>query len=172
MLVLWDSVEATEEEEIPVGSMIPMVNPARIRRRISGRLERPRLTVFRSLRHFYAQLVDDEGGVTLASASTLGSKEKKTGSNIEAAKEIGAALVQAAQAFLGRHENKEAPNDVAKCLGWVRTKFVTPVTEKYSSFGARDTEPNYHTAHFLIDVAKMDVDGDTDSYRPEWGNWM
>ncbi len=62
---------------------------ARIRRRISGRLERPRLAVFRSLRHFYAQLVDDEGGVTLASASTLGSKEKKTGSNIEGAKEVG-----------------------------------------------------------------------------------
>ncbi len=54
--------------------------------------------VFRSLRHFYAQLVDDEGGVTLASASTLGSKEKKkAGSNIEAAKEVGKRIAAEAK---------------------------------------------------------------------------
>jgi len=70
---------------------------ARIRRKISGRLERPRLMVFRSLKHFYAQLVDDEGGVTLASASTLGGKEKKTGSNVEAAKEVGKRIAAAAK---------------------------------------------------------------------------
>ena len=69
----------------------------RIRRKISGRLERPRLTVFRSLRHFYAQLVDDEGGVTLAAASTLGGKEKIPGSNIEAAKEVGKRIADEAK---------------------------------------------------------------------------
>ncbi len=53
--------------------------------------------VFRSLRHFYAQLVDDEGGGTLASASTLGSKEKKNGSNIEAAKEVGKKIAAEAK---------------------------------------------------------------------------
>ena len=70
---------------------------ARIRRKISGRVERPRLVVFRSLRHFYAQLVDDEGGVTLASTSTFGSKGKKTGSNVEAAKQVGKRIAAEAK---------------------------------------------------------------------------
>ncbi len=70
---------------------------ARVRRKISGRAERPRLAVFRSLKHFYAQLVDDERGVTLASASTLGGKGKKTGSNIEAAQEAGKKIAEAAR---------------------------------------------------------------------------
>ncbi len=70
---------------------------ARIRRKISGRVERPRLVVFRSLRHFYAQLVDDDGGVTLASASTFGSNGKKTGSNIDAAKQVGKKIAAEAK---------------------------------------------------------------------------
>lgn len=48
----------------------------RIRRRLRGVAERPRLTVFRSLRHTYAQIVDDSAGVTLASASTLDQEVK------------------------------------------------------------------------------------------------
>lgn len=43
----------------------------RVRKKISGSAERPRLAVFRSNRHFYAQLIDDSAGVTIASASTL-----------------------------------------------------------------------------------------------------
>ena len=43
----------------------------RIRKKVSGTLERPRLTVFRTARHIYAQVIDDERGCTLAHASTL-----------------------------------------------------------------------------------------------------
>jgi large subunit ribosomal protein L18 len=70
---------------------------ARIRAKLSGTGERPRLSVFRSLNHIYAQVIDDQQGVTLASASTLALK-MKTGGNIAAAKEIGKAVAEAATA--------------------------------------------------------------------------
>jgi large subunit ribosomal protein L18 len=60
----------------------------RIRRKLSGTGERPRLNVYRSLNHIYAQVIDDQKGETLASASTLALKVK-TGGNIAAAKEVG-----------------------------------------------------------------------------------
>ena len=69
----------------------------RIRKTIYGTRERPRLCVFRSLQHTYAQLVDDERGGTLASASTLEGKRVKPGSNIEAAKKVGQLIAQKAQ---------------------------------------------------------------------------
>ena len=58
---------------------------ARIRERMSGTAQRPRLNVYRSLNHLYTQLIDDAAGTTLASASTLAAK-LKTGGNIGAAK--------------------------------------------------------------------------------------
>ena len=63
----------------------------RLRKRISGSPERPRLAVFRSLKHIYAQIIDDASGQTLASAS---SREKgfSGGGNVEAAKSVGDAL--------------------------------------------------------------------------------
>jgi large subunit ribosomal protein L18 len=60
----------------------------RIREKVHGTAERPRLNVYRSLNHIYAQIIDDTKGHTLVSASTLASKQK-TGGNIAAAKEIG-----------------------------------------------------------------------------------
>jgi len=60
----------------------------RIRRRMQGTAERPRLNVYRSLNHIYAQIIDDADGRTLVSASTLAGKEK-TGGNVAAAKEVG-----------------------------------------------------------------------------------
>lgn len=73
----------------------------RARRRIFGTAERPRLAVYRSLNHFYAQVIDDATGRTLASASTL-SKDVRGQSpkcgNIGAAKIVGAALAAAAKA--------------------------------------------------------------------------
>jgi large subunit ribosomal protein L18 len=69
----------------------------RIRKNIRGTGERPRLCVFRSLKHTYAQLVDDEKGSTLVSASTLEGKKVKPGSNIEAAKQVGQLIAQKAQ---------------------------------------------------------------------------
>lgn len=60
----------------------------RIRRRMQGTAERPRLNVYRSLNHIYAQIIDDTDGRTLVSASTLAGKQK-TGGNVAAAKEVG-----------------------------------------------------------------------------------
>ncbi len=70
---------------------------ARIREKLSGTGERPRLNVYRSLNHIYAQVIDDQKGETLVSASTLQMK-LKTGGNVAAAKEIGKAVAERAVA--------------------------------------------------------------------------
>ena len=67
----------------------------RIRRKLAGTGERPRLNVYRSLSHIYAQVIDDQKGETLVSASTL-SLKVKTGGNVAAAKEIGKAVAELA----------------------------------------------------------------------------
>lgn len=69
----------------------------RIRRRVRGDAERPRLAIFRSLNHIYAQVIDDERAVTLASASTV-EKELRgsTGGNVEAAQRVGRAIAERA----------------------------------------------------------------------------
>jgi large subunit ribosomal protein L18 len=69
---------------------------ARIRQKLSGTAERPRLNVYRSLNHIYAQVIDDQKGQTLASASTLTLK-LKTGGNLAAAKEIGKSIAEKAK---------------------------------------------------------------------------
>lgn len=69
---------------------------ARIRKKISGTAERPRLSVFRSARHIYAQVIDDVGGVTLAAASTLSGDLKGglEGDKKDAAKQVGALIAK------------------------------------------------------------------------------
>jgi large subunit ribosomal protein L18 len=72
---------------------------ARYKLRQAGKL-RPRLTVFRSSRHIYAQIIDDAAGCTLAAASTLDEAVKtalKTGADSEAAKAVGAAIAERAK---------------------------------------------------------------------------
>jgi len=72
----------------------------RVRRAISGTAERPRLSVFRSNLHIYAQLIDDVRGVTLAAASTLSAqcKAKTTGADRkEAAKIVGKTIAELAK---------------------------------------------------------------------------
>jgi large subunit ribosomal protein L18 len=68
----------------------------RVRRRIAGTAERPRLAVFRSLTHMYAQLIDDRAGRTLAAASTL--EEKASGAKTQRARAVGARLAERAGA--------------------------------------------------------------------------
>ena len=86
----------------------------RVRKRVLGTAERPRLSVFRSSKHIYAQMIDDLNGVTVAAATTLkkggpaganipaaaGSRHKgaKAGCNIAAAKTVGQQLADAAKA--------------------------------------------------------------------------
>jgi len=69
----------------------------RIRRKVNGTTERPRLAIYRSLNHIYAQVIDDQQGVTLASASTT-EKDLRgaTGGNIEAARRVGTEIAQRA----------------------------------------------------------------------------
>src|SRR3712207_877955 len=69
----------------------------RIRRRVRGNAERPRLAIFRSVNHIYAQVIDDERAVTIASASTVEKDLKgSTGGNIEAAQRVGRAIAERA----------------------------------------------------------------------------
>ena len=69
----------------------------RIRRKLSGTTERPRLAVFRSVAHIYAQVIDDSKGQTLVSASSVEKAVKTNGGNVAAAKAIGKAIAQRAK---------------------------------------------------------------------------
>jgi large subunit ribosomal protein L18 len=70
----------------------------RLRKRISGTPERPRLAVYRSITHIYAQVIDDTVGVTLASASDLEADLKKaSGTKSEVAKQVGTLVAQRAK---------------------------------------------------------------------------
>jgi large subunit ribosomal protein L18 len=71
----------------------------RIRRKVRGTSEHPRLAVYRSLHHIYAQLIDDEHGQTLVSASTTEKDLRgKTGGNVEAATRVGKEIARRAMA--------------------------------------------------------------------------
>jgi len=68
----------------------------RVRNHIFGTAERPRLNVFRSLSHIYAQVIDDEKGITLAAASSMDKDFEGKGGNIAAAKLVGEAIAKKA----------------------------------------------------------------------------
>ena len=68
-----------------------------VRKKVRGSAERPRLTVFRSSKHIYAQLIDDLQGVTLAAASSKSAEGLKYGGNVAAAKAIGKLIAEAAK---------------------------------------------------------------------------
>jgi large subunit ribosomal protein L18 len=77
------------------------VRHLRLRRRLRGSAERPRLAVFRSLAHIYAQLIDDDAGRTLAAADSRSAAfraQHRTGGNVAAAKAVGELLAQKAKA--------------------------------------------------------------------------
>lgn len=69
----------------------------RVRGKISGTTERPRLNVFRSGNNIYAQIIDDSKGVTLVSASSLEKSFEGKGNSAEAAKKVGQAVAQRAK---------------------------------------------------------------------------
>jgi large subunit ribosomal protein L18 len=73
---------------------------SRIRRRVAGRPQTPRLNVYRSLGHIYAHVIDDSRGATLASASTVDKEVRKTlksGGNVAAAKSVGKIVAERAK---------------------------------------------------------------------------
>jgi large subunit ribosomal protein L18 len=72
----------------------------RIRKKIEGTSERPRLNVYRSLNHIYVQVINDEDGKTIAQASTIEGRTKgqrSTGGNVASAKEIGKRIAERAK---------------------------------------------------------------------------
>jgi large subunit ribosomal protein L18 len=73
----------------------------RIRKKLQGTAERPRLNVYRSLNHIYVQVIDDLNGKTLVAASTAEGKKsapgKRTGGNVAAAKSVGKAIAERAK---------------------------------------------------------------------------
>ena len=103
---------------------------ARIRKKVEGSEERPRLAVFKSSKHMYAQLIDDQTGRTLISVSTLSLDVKKSG-NKEAAKSIGSAIAKQALA-------KKIKNVVFDRSGYVYHGRVRAVAE-----GAREAGLNF-----------------------------
>jgi len=83
----------------PVKNKVRVRRHERVRKKISGTPERPRLNVFRSLNHIYAQVIDDAGGITLAAASTLDGALKAElpyGGNKQAAKAVGLLIAKRA----------------------------------------------------------------------------
>lgn len=71
----------------------------RIRRKVKGSTDRPRLAIYRSLNHIYAQVIDDREGVTLVSASTTEKDLRgSTGGNLDAARRVGQAIAERAVA--------------------------------------------------------------------------
>lgn len=122
----------------------------RIRRKVRGTTERPRLAVYRSLNHIYAQIVDDEKAQTLASASTT-EKDLRgaTGGNIEAAQRVGKAIAtRALAAGIDRvvfdrggylyHGRVKALTDAARAAGL--NKDETVEAESAVAEAATDTE--------------------------------
>jgi large subunit ribosomal protein L18 len=72
----------------------------RIRKKLEGTSERPRLNVYRSLNHIYAQVIDDSEGKTLAQASTIEGRTKgqrSTGGNVASAKDVGKRIAERAK---------------------------------------------------------------------------
>jgi large subunit ribosomal protein L18 len=80
----------------PDGNKARLKRHKRVRGKISGTASNPRLNVFRSLRHIYAQLIDDVNGVTLVSASTAEKDFADYGGNKSAAQKVGELLAQRA----------------------------------------------------------------------------
>lgn len=79
----------------PDKNKVRLKRHSRIRNKISGTAERPRLSIFRSNKNIYAQLIDDVAGVTLASASSLDASVSADATKIEQAQAVGKAIAEA-----------------------------------------------------------------------------
>ena len=105
----------------------------RVRKKISGTTECPRLCVYRSNSHIYAQIIDDTNGTTLVSASTLDKEIKgsvSVGSNVEAAKAVGKLIGERA---------------IAKDIKDVVTVADISITEEYRLWQRRQEKPVSHS---------------------------
>jgi large subunit ribosomal protein L18 len=113
----------------------------RIRRKVRGSTERPRLAIYRSLNHIYAQVIDDRNGQTLVSASTTEKDLRgNSGGNVDAARRIGAAIAERAlskgieQVVFDRggylyHGRVKALTDAARAAGLNKNEVVAQPEE-------------------------------------------
>ena len=113
----------------------------RIRRKVRGNTERPRLAIYRSLNHIYAQVIDDRNGQTLVSASTTEKDLRgNTGGNVDAARRIGATIAERAlakgieQVVFDRggylyHGRVKALTDAARAAGLNKNEVVVEPEE-------------------------------------------
>ena len=125
----------------------------RIRRRVRGTTERPRLAVYRSLNHIYAQIVDDEKAQTLAAASTTEKElRSSSGGNVEAAKRVGQAIAERALAAgINRvvfdrggylyHGRVKALTDAARASGLNKDEVVVAEAAGEKEAVAKESEP-------------------------------
>ncbi len=120
---------------------------SRIRRKVAGTTERPRLAIYRSLNHIYAQVIDDANGATLISASSV-EKDLRgtTGGNIEAAERVGRTVAERAvakgiqQVVFDRggyvyHGRVKALTDAARAAG------LNPNEQQASADATEETAP-------------------------------
>ena len=80
----------------PDSNKARLIRHRRVRGKISGTAARPRLSVFRSAKHIYAQIIDDVNGVTIVAASSMDKEFEGLGANKEAAKKVGEAVAKKA----------------------------------------------------------------------------
>src|SRR6185295_17877512 len=124
----------------------------RIRRKVKGDTERPRLAVYRSLNHIYAQVVDDQLGQTLVSASTTEKDLRgSTGGNLDAARRVGQAIAERAiakgieQVVFDRggylyHGRVKALTDAARAAGLNKNEAVAVEEEPAEAPAPQETE--------------------------------
>jgi len=125
----------------------------RIRRKVKGSTERPRLAIYRSLNHIYAQVIDDLRGQTLVSASTTEKDLRgNTGGNLDAARRVGQTIAERAlakgieQVVFDRggylyHGRIKALTDAARAAGLNKNEAVAePEAEKPAAEPAQPTE--------------------------------
>lgn len=121
----------------------------RIRRKVRGSTERPRLAVYRSLNHIYAQVIDDYQGQTIVSASTTEKNLRgASGGNVDAARRVGRAIAERAlakgieQVVFDRggylyHGRIKALTDAARAAGLNKNEVTAPAEES----PAQEAEP-------------------------------
>jgi len=127
---------------------------SRIRRKVKGSAGRPRLAIYRSLNHIYAQLIDDREGTTIVSASTTEKDLRgNTGGNLDAARRIGQAIAERAlakgieQVVFDRggylyHGRVKALTDAARAAGLNKNEIVA---EPEADDAAASKEPEQQT---------------------------
>jgi len=123
----------------------------RIRRKVKGSTDRPRLAIYRSLNHIYAQVIDDRQGQTLVSASTI-EKDLRggTGGNLDAARRVGQAIAERAlakgieQVVFDRggylyHGRIKALTDAARAAGLNKNEVVAVEEDKQEEAAPEET---------------------------------